>query len=253
LNIPVHILVTCRNPDLFAASALVFDTIRTGFPTARIIVTGNALDLEQEDEIRKHVERIKGGFANLYHVMHHEWIARLIANELDPFIICDTDIIFWQNMEGFLFRGPMHGRRVPAFRCPVTETDTMDRLHTALLYIEPEAFLEYRRQKDENPAATLHPCFTPMDLVDPVRFAMRMPGRIWHHDTLGQAYHVLGGEPFSEEILNCYDHVSCGTYLDLLDEKIPGSRERQMEYVRHPETARGLWRKQQKYLESRSI
>lgn len=236
--------------DLFPASELVFRSIRTGFPTAPIVVTGNALDIEEEEPIRQRAKEVGGGFANIYRVTHSEWIAGLINRTPEPFFICDTDVIFWKDMEGFEFKGPMHGRHVPAFACPVTETDTMERLHTALLYIDPREFRQFNQLHREQEEAA-HPFPIQLDLVKPVRFALS--NRIMFNDTLGQAFHTLGGFAFSPEMLDCYDHISCGTYLDLLDKKIPGSLDRQMDYVLHPEKAKGLWRQQQKYLEGRPV
>jgi hypothetical protein len=131
-------------------------------------------------------------------------------------------------MEDFLYMGPLHGRYIPAFQCPVTHSNTISRLHTALLHIDPALFREFQSVHALEEAAR-HPFALHLDLVKPVRFAIRP--RIFFQDTLGQAYHALGGHCFTETMLDCYDHISSGTWLDLLDRSVPDSLARQMERI----------------------
>lgn len=187
----VHILATCRNPSLFAATEMVFKTIRVGFPTARISVTCNGLMPTHQKTILRHVFRVGGDVLHVpdrRRLTHWEWIAWLIETRRDPFWICDTDVVFWSSMERFKVHGPMHGRLVPSFRCPVTKASTIERLHTALLHIDPEAFRKFQECHTKEQAAA-HPFPLEIDLVKPVRFAVT--GKMYFHDTLGQAYSVL--------------------------------------------------------------
>lgn len=243
----VHILATCRNPELFDATTLVFKTIRVGFPSAKIFVHDNHL-------LDKHLQAIiklcrsfdiqwefRGGHER---IVHHEWIRRCIEQQEGPFFICDTDQVFHASMERFEFEGPLHGRLIPSFRCPFTRTIAHERLHTSLLYIDPQAIRD-AEQKLTDRLNPRNPFGTGIDLISPLNYARDHD--IYFHDTLSQAYHAIGGNSFSEEQLNSYDHLGCGTYLDLLEERIPGSRERQETYLKYPQTIRGLWKQQETY------
>jgi hypothetical protein len=93
----VHILATCRNPELLPATLLVFKSIRVGFPTAEIHVVYNNLSLEHEgilngENRNYHAETILPLTST---IIHHEWITLLLEHETEPFFICDTDMVFW--------------------------------------------------------------------------------------------------------------------------------------------------------------
>lgn len=243
MNQRVHILVSCRNPELWRASTLVFDSIRKGFPTASIFVDGNGLNEEQRREITMLCYLNGVFFKNGPRTVHHLWIESLIGSENDDFWICDTDVVFWDSIEKFQFSGPLHGRFIPEFNCPFTNSITLSRLHTSLLMINPVAIRDIPRRLNAS-----NPFWVGLDAVKPAHYAL--DGDIYFHDTLGQAFHAVGGHSFSEDVLECYDHIGCGTYLDLLDESIPGSRLRQESLLARPESARGLWRKQNKWYDS---
>jgi hypothetical protein len=243
----VHILVTCRNPELFRASTLVFDTIRTGFPTWDIYATGLDLSDEHESEIARLCRKtnIQFGSGRGLHRDHPDWIAELIQFEPKPFLIVDTDVIFWDSMEQFDFKGPLHGRYTGRFRCPLTTTITLDRLHTCVLYVDPAQVNARILAVNNRLQSGSNPFFRRMGGVQPINFAQN--GEIYFHDSMGQAYHAIGGNKFSEEILNCFDHLGAATYIDLLDKKIPGARARQEVLLKDPKKARGLWKQQRKW------
>lgn len=89
------------------------------------------------------------------------------------------------------------------------------------------------------------PFFAPPSKVAPLTFAMSAE---WHfHDTLSQAFNIIGGWPFPEEMLDCYDHINAGTYAELVDNRIPGFKERVLKYLDNPETLRGRWREEEKW------
>lgn len=244
---PVYILVSCRNPELWKASTLIFQTIRTGFPNNELFVRGNNLNLEQADEIDYMVGMQDGWFFNGDLQPHWQWIENLIENQPGPLVICDTDVIFHADVsEAFSFPVALAGRAVPRFRCPITGCITRERLHTALMWIDP---VRYRDGVAKLKVNLSHPFGMrfDMELIRPRIYPEHL--EFYLHDTLGAAYHALGGSSFSDFILDRYDHLNAGTYLDLLDEKIPGSRARQEVMIDHPELARGLWRQQQKWYE----
>jgi len=241
----VHILVSCRNPELWRASTLVFDTIRTDFPSSRIFVDGNNLTDEQCWEVAAFCDKHNAVFKNGDATIHHEWIRYLLNHEPELFVICDTDIVFHASVEqSFEWECPLplFGRFIPKFLCPLSGAVTNERLHTSLMLIDPRKFndLAERVRYELNPQ---HPFAPPIDLVAPLHYALNT--ELYFHDTLSQAYHIIGGLRFGENLLDRYDHINAGTYLDILNEKIPGSRARQENYLKHPEQARGLWKEQE--------
>lgn len=245
----VHILVTCRIPELVRASTLVFDTIRVGFPDSKITVWFNdgvgALPIPARVYA---IDRADRCFTTT--TTHPKWIESLIDHATEPFWIIDTDVCFWKEM--IFDPNGVHalaGRKVPAFACLVTGCLTQERLHTAVMRIDPVLFREHSETalKRLNPNT---PFFSAPSLVAPVTFTFKPQIGLprWHfHDTLSQAYRVFGGEAFKEETLDCYDHINAGTYAELVDNKIPGFKYRVLKYLDNPETLRGRWREEEKW------
>lgn len=247
----ILILCTCRNEELFGATTLVFDTVRIGFPTAEIIVFDNANSELHRSEIREHVKVAKGKFVHLpERLPHAPWIEAMVQAALDdpesePFWICDTDVIFWDNVEQLEFPNePLAGRYVPDFYDKFTRCMTQKRLHTSLLYVNPKVLRERLEHFTSRFPKTE---FNPMaNLYGP----LHIPPSIFY-DACSMLYLAVGGHSFLEGELNRYDHLQCGTISDLVGPHISDGKmtERHKAYISNPESARGLWKDQDKYLE----
>jgi len=194
----VHILVTCRNPELKAMSLLVFDTIRIGFPTADIHVYLNDIT---DPEI---IERCKVFAESVVDVsmIHHRWIQVLLSSETNPFVICDTDMIFYSKVEDWKFDTALAGYRMPEFNDEFTGAITRSRLHTSLMFIDPVKFQQ---------AAADYECgfpdtpFNPLaSYVDPL--CLPLKGRGYFYDTMSLAYHAIGGTEFTQQPKSAYFH-----------------------------------------------
>jgi hypothetical protein len=109
----VHILATCRMPELFPMTALVFKSLRVGFPTADIDVSSNNLSSKHYNAIRVLCGENLCGLRQHSKTIHHKWIEELVNAETEPFWICDTDIIFYESVEGWKFDAPLAGWRIP--------------------------------------------------------------------------------------------------------------------------------------------
>lgn len=251
MNCPVFVLVSNRNPDLWNASVAVLNTIRVGFPESKIVIFTNGLSRERGDEVARIASNLGGrplllGLIN--RCSHPEWIESLVENENFPFWICDTDVIFYGRVEGAesSFRDfPMAGAYTPRFVCPYTKTFTMDRLHTALMWLDPKAIrdklAQWKRDKLVNfPLTNAFDEITRSLLIRQQVFVDE--GQPHFHDTTSQLYHAIGGKAFNEQILDSYAHVQCGTYSDLVD-PTGGFTSRQRVIYDNPELGRGLWRK----------
>jgi hypothetical protein len=204
----VHILVTCRNPELKAMSLLVFDTIRIGFPTARIHCYLN--DIKDAEIIaRCHVF---SDDVTQVDMIHHKWIQMLLNSEIEPFVICDTDMVFYSKVEDWKFDTALAGYRIPEFMDEFTNAITRSRLHTSLMFIDPVKFQQnieaYEGAFPETP-------FNPMaSYVDPL--CLPLNGRGYFHDTMSMAYHAFGGTEFTQKQKDCYMHMHFGTISDLV-------------------------------------
>jgi hypothetical protein len=223
-------------------SELVFETLRVGFPTAEVEVWFNG-------EIGK-VEQMAGNVKfRQVNTIHHEWINKLIAEENEPFWICDTDMIFYASVEGFTTNKALMGMFIPEFHDEFSGALTRSRLHTSLLRIDPGLvrdaveFMECRATK-----------FTPSpNLVNPM-LVFQDRKRIFN-DTCSLLYHTVGGESFTNEQKDAYFHFHFGTISDLVLPKL-SDREAleagRAAVLEDPEKGRGLWREQEKYFAARA-
>jgi hypothetical protein len=248
----VFILCTCRKAELLPASTLVFDTLRVGYPTARVTVFLNAVSAEawtreiveatgraRVDELVELPER----------TIHHEWIESLVSTEDDPFVLLDTDVLFWRRCEHWRFERQLAGRLIPEYFDPWANCITRPRLHGSHLWIRPRevrpAIDSYRSQFPVTP-------FNPgANLFYPVYLPYAEKGQLtnYFHDTCCLLYHAIGGEAFTERQLDCYDHLNCGTISDLVAPHLPAVDLAGLNrgLLAEPRRARGLWRDQERY------
>lgn len=229
---------------------MVFDTIRTGFPTAELIFQVNS-DLDVSGQIWDRVQAVNGVFAEKHSVtIHHEWIGKLLTRETEPFWLCDTDVMFWESVEGWRFQEAMAGRRIPQFQDDFTGAITRPRLHPSLLYIEPlrvkKILTEWLRQF---PVTVFNPF---ADMVNPL--CVPFKGKAHFYDTLSMLYHAIGGQSFTEAQLDCYDHMNFGTIEDLVLPRLVGGEGmrglRELIY-NTPIRGKGMWRQQEEYFRAK--
>lgn len=244
----VYILATCRKPELWPGTALVFRTLRTGFPTAEIVVHGNGLGPRAE-RMRELCASVGAHYLNVLPTVHDLWVDMLLQDERQPFWICDTDVVFWSAVEGWRFRTALSGVQQPEFFERFTGTNYRERLHTCLMRLDP---VRFREECHEYLARFPRMPFAPrIDFVrqqwQPERHGDRMV--TYFADTLAVAWHALGGSAFSEEQMDAFDHVSCATYADLIAGSYPDTNmlAAHAAIYENPELARGLWRQQMDY------
>lgn len=241
---------------------LVFDTLRTGFPTAEIVIFDNANSELVRSELRDAFKKLGQGWFLTHikeEITHHEWIKRLVNTSLatdggeTPFFICDTDVIFWKSMEKFKFGdAAIAGRKMPRFKCEFTRCITQPRLHTSLLYINAKRIQqELATYTQAVPPTIISPL---VDMFAPFYFQKSKgdrfePGESIFYDTCGMLFNHVSHTAFEDKHLNCYDHLHCATYTDLAEQRgHPGITERHKEIYANPTKAKGIWRQQEKYL-----
>lgn len=247
----VHILATCRRPDLLPYTLLVFKTLRTGFPTAAITVYLNSMNPmgTHSQTIVGEANKV-GAQTMMVDTIHHCWIEGLLNTQEEPFWILDTDVIFFDNIEQFTFTEAMAGWRIPEFKDEFSGAITRARLHTSLLYLDPKkieaALLEYCKPLYLS-------SFTPqVNLVYPVVYPFK--GKSYFCDTCSMLYHAIGGEAFNDAQKDAFFHFNFGTISDLVMPRLRNHDEMQVArqtVLNDPKLAKGLWRVQEMYYANR--
>lgn len=246
----VHILTFCSHPTSAYGSLLVFDSVRTGFPTAQIEVYDNGSCAEVLPAIEQAAKRVGARFdaqANRHYSEHLRWV--LLEREHRegvPLVLCDPDVIFWEAVEQWDFAPALlAGRLIPMLE---RAGKAFPRLHPSLLFI-PDVH-ELRRAVKEAEA-----CSFAWDCIGPRTSWINGQAYFW--DTLSDLYQALTTRcvAFGEDELNSYDHLFCGTHLGV----VGASQDDELKslYIDVHRLAakgeisalRGVWRRQQAVFE----
>jgi hypothetical protein len=250
----VLILTYCREPSLLASGTLlVFRTLRIGFPTAEVTVIDNASVPEARPAIRAAAEAAGCEYIQRDpEIVHAEFLREVIlgANYAGSVVLLDPDVIFWSNCEGWRIGRLLAGRMLPEFMDEFTRCRTLARLHTSFLWIRDVAALRER-------VSALMTTYFDFDPFPPRMFAM--DGAWYRGDTMAFLCGALPEEvqPFGEEELNAYDHLFCGSHLDLVLRDVPHETQMFLKWAHaqalaDPSRLRGLWRQQEDYFRLRS-
>jgi len=262
----VFILVTCRKPELLPASTLVFKSLRTGFPTAEVTAFVNCAPDHECGRVITEAMLAAGVNAAGWEprtdndpkkptTIHHRFIYELLLKESDPFWICDTDVIFWGQVEGKGSSAPMLGRYIPQFRDKFTNCVTRPRLHTSLLWFNTpvlkRALSQYWQQFPETP-------FNPRpNLIYPAFYPFRVGAKVtnYFHDTCSLLYQAVGGQSFSTAELDLYDHLNFATISDIVAPFYPELRFRESHFAVFENTklAKGAWRDQDRFYAANAV
>ena len=250
----LNILATVRNPALLDAALLVFKTLRTGFPTWPVRVFGNGLFGASSHAVEQAALESGCQYVSLPTTTHDAWIERLIETQGQPFGICDTDMIFWQDMESML-NVPEHfsGRFEPGFNEEWTRAWHVERLHTCLMLFNPQALRAWMRcwmtqhVPSVFPAAETH--FVRQHFV-PTR-----AGAPLFYDTTAGLWQSGIGTPFSVEQDAAFEHLHCATYADVIGRhlSVEDFELKQRALCAHPEMAKGLKQQQDMYYQARGV
>lgn len=260
----VFVLTFCKNMDLLGGTTLVFNTIRTGFPTADLVVVDNASLPEARIAIKGRAEAVGARFLQLENeVTHWNHIANVISSQgaRGPLVLVDPDIIFWESIEDWDFGDALlAGRLLPAFRDEITGTVTQERLHTSLWWIPNAPALNSAAgqlvERFNFWAATYgseFDPFVPVVLPDGDGGFVRWDTGAAVYAALKEKCHV-----FTEKELNAYDHVFGGTDLDRIAKRIPAERAeaweaRLRQAISDPTPLRGMWRDQDAFFRAWAV
>ena len=207
----VHILATVRKPELLEAALLVFRTLRVGFPTAPVMVWGNALPEYAARAVAQAAQAVGAGFRNVQATQHDAWIESLLAANHEPFFIADTDLVFFEPVEAF--SAPvLAGRLEPEWCDPWTRTRRRERLHTCLMYVNPAAL----RMALRSWMAQIPEPWGPLAQFPLVRqtFLPVRGGMTVCQDTFAGVWQAGIGTAFTAEQNAAFEHLNCATYAD---------------------------------------
>ena len=236
----VHVLVSCRSPEMQRTSTLVFDTIRTGFPNCEIHVWDNHNTIINVKEITKHLD-VKHHhiqeLGTIFMMKHWDWIRNLVDEERGNFCIVDTDVIFFDSVEKHLMDANLIGEYIPTFYDQLTKLWHIERLHTAVMMINSTELkrIEGNANKDRPPTVA------PFDLINPRAIMFRGSGQ--YYDTMANAYHSMNGfKNFPKDrqgILREFVHLHCGSWMDYVERLSPSIhenlRKKQARVIEDPE------------------
>ena len=251
----VFILTYCRKPELLYGTTLIFKTLRAGFPTAEVNVVDNNSVQVVRPVLRDLAEKNGCNYFQLDGpgaTSHPMFIRRTVFGETEGTVIfLDPDILLWEDCENWSFNRLMAGRLIPKFRDEFSGCITMSRLHTSFLWIEDVGQLRQRIQTIKSRYFDYNP-FSPYVFKS---------GLDWYRfDTGANLYSSIKEDVFcfGEKELNSYDHLFCGSHIDLvinsLDEK---SREN---FVWSHGCAaddykqlKGIWKQQEVFFRKRMV
>lgn len=208
----VFILASCRNPALLAGTLLVFQTLRTGFPTAGVTVIGNALQGDALAAVSAACGQTGAAFTNADATIHDAWVDQLVLRQSAPFVIVDTDMVFWESVEGWQFIHPLAGEHQLPWYDEYSGCVYRERLHTCLLFVDP---VEVRRRIAEWAGTIRTAPWRPQ--IELVRQSIqpRLNKCPVYCDTAANLYQAIGGQHFTPRQQTAYAHLHAGTWVDI--------------------------------------
>ena len=248
----VTVLTYCAHPALAYGTLLVFKTIRTGFPDARIEVFDNGSCPEIRDQVACAAAAVDAEFTAMtprHYADHHRWLLLEREHADGPLVIVDPDVIFWQSVEGWDFGDAvMAGRLMPA----MVKDDIvgLPRLHPSMLWVPDVARLRAEVRRLAVGSFAWDGIGQRTGFVGGQRF-------FW--DTLAGLYQAMPERcmPFREEHLDAYDHLFYGSHLPLIEAALgaegfdPIRTGHRAAALGQLEQLRGIWRSQEAFFSNR--
>ena len=240
----VHIAVYCRETALKAGALLTLKTIRVGFPTASVYVhwAGDDETVERQCKaacVKAQAEFVRSGETQA------QLMRRMTSTSDECFAFVDSDVVFFEQCEGFESCGMLAGEFIPQFVCPIARAITVARLHSAFLIVRDPVALREELHRVYQPMMARHCPFDPFTGV-----VTWHDGRPWFRDVAANLYHAVGGESFGPDMLRRFEHLYAGSYSDLVS---PEHRAQLEAAYANPETARGFRKVMDKFFSDRSL
>ena len=267
--ITVRILVTVPDEESLAACTLCFETLRVGFPTAKIQVTVNQSGLGYYfGGYMKIVQRIqraeRAEIISRTETWHHaDWIQHCVEfhDSPGPLVILDPDTIFWKSCEDWEFPEStlLAGYLVPHMWNDFAKCVSVPRIHTSLMWF-PDTWalgkvLAERYPYSHQASGEYCPCNPFRPTVQFIR------GRPVFWDSCANLYGMLAYnglliQPFEDKHKECFDHLNSASFFDVMAARLDDNRgfvQAHREGVRDPMKLRNLWPIVDAYYREKSI
>ncbi len=248
----VYVITYCSDPDYLNGTTLIFKTIRTGFPTARIHVIDNASIKKSREYIKQCADSVNATYSQLQEELEHWQILADLAHNIweGTCILIDPDVCFWQNCEQWKFDVLIAGRLIPRFHDDYSQCITEPRLHTSFLWVNDAEKLR-KAIKDI--------CERYYEFYPFLPFMYRDENGQWiRFDTGASLYAALINrmQGFTHAELRAYDHLFCGTNY----KEVAAQLNNQTEFIDiHKQSIndyrklRGIWKRQEEYFQSKAM
>lgn len=231
---------------------LVLDTIRVGFPTAKLWVAANRNVCDSVITKCKKLDAFMS-FTNCR--THHDFIQDWVHGPSDPLFIIDPDIIFWESMEDLtsIRTGFFRGVFTPEHLTDYGEFHTVSRFHSSFLYF-PDPCAVARAIKEVFPPSQVNPSCVPFNPFAPQTVFQN--GRPLFFDTCANLFHAIGGEELRADYSSRFTHIGHGSSLELMCKHVPATRAARLREIHRlaihdPVTIKYLWKEQRDYYELR--
>jgi hypothetical protein len=247
--INVFVLTYCRHLELFYGTELIFKTLRVGFPNAKVTVVDNGSLPEAAAGIESLSKQNDCCFELIPApgIQHHNFIENTIRATADekraggPLIFVDPDVCFWESCEDFDFDGLIAGKMCNGFHEAITQTFAMPRLHSSFLWI-PSAEELMRVIRQVRAVRFDFEPFQPYSCV--------INGTWIRFDTGANLCNALADKlsAFTEDHLNRFDHIFCGSHFDLVYPRLDKRVQEMMGRIHacakqgDLESLKGIWR-----------
>lgn len=218
----VCILVTVPNKNCITENLLVFDSLRTGFPTSLVEVWDNSNDelvRTQLEELCRKDPLHQMTYSPSFQKWHHaDWIEMVVGTHDGPVVILDSDVILYESCEDMDFPTLIAGRFVPVIWNEFAGAISYERLHTSFLVIKDCKELREHLADAYPFVNTPYGPYTPLSPYHPcVQFYGGYP-MFW--DCCSTMFHMIGGSCFTENELKRYAHVNSSAFQDVMMERV---------------------------------
>lgn len=218
---------------------LVFQTIRVGFPSARVVVVDNGSIPEILTQIESECIRVGAELVKQERQDFTNFYSMALSGGKDIAIV-DPDVVFWESVEGWEFNALMAGRKIPDLvRYGVR---SLARLHPSMIFI-PDA----DKLQEEIERRTVRGINTIG------QYSAYMNGEAVFWDTLAPIYQMMPNmcHEFTCSELDFYDHLFYGSHLLAIDAGLDDAGETLSYHIKaaegNIEQLRGIWKAQEKW------
>jgi hypothetical protein len=236
--VTVHTMVAIPNGLRIAAGLRLFETLRQGFPTARVSVVDNNSCADAQSAIAAAAAGVEGRVRRVTATMSdYTFLSDVILDpgNVGPTVIVDPAVVFWSRCEDWTFDGLIAGRVIPQF-FEAGGCISLPRLHPSFWWIPDLAAL-----RDHILRAFSSSRLGYLDAFAPYLWRDRT-SRLWHRNDVGANLYASLREracAFTTAELDAFDR--------------PGLEAADPDTACDDRAIRGQWKAQDDYFRFRAV